>query len=50
VKRDEACCLALEVNPPQDSSSGTVKVTTDILEYDLEVDADPPPASKVVEG
>jgi hypothetical protein len=42
--------LALEVRPPQDEASGSVKVTTDILEYDVEVDAEPPPASKVVEG
>jgi hypothetical protein len=42
--------LALEVRPPQDEVSGSVKVTTDILEYDVEVDAEPPPASKVVEG
>jgi hypothetical protein len=42
--------LALEVRPPQDEAAGSVKVTTDILEYDVEVDAEPPPASKVVEG
>jgi hypothetical protein len=42
--------LVLEVKPPQDEASGSVKVTTDILEYDVEVDAEPPPPAKVVEG
>jgi hypothetical protein len=38
--------IALEVKPP-DGQEGSLKMTSDILEYNVEVDVEPPPPSKV---
>lgn len=38
--------MTLDVSAPE-QAEGSMKVTSDILEYNVEVDAEPPPASKV---
>ena len=39
--------MILDVAPPPDQASGSMKITSDILEYNVEVDAEAPPASEV---
>jgi hypothetical protein len=41
--------LALELSA-RDQVSGSMKITSDVLEYDVPVEADPPPAESVVEA
>ena len=40
--------IILELAPPPDQASGSMKITSDILEYNVKVDAEAPPASEVV--
>ena len=41
--------VALEMTAPEETSGGT-RITMDVLEYDVPVDAEPPPKGKVADA